>query len=60
MCSSLPLLNGEASHDLLVLLLRVGQRQFGIDLQRLPTLMAGVGLDQGVIDPLLFEPGELV
>ena len=52
------LLNGEVSHDLIVLLLRVGQRQFGIDLQRLPTLMARVRLDQGIIDTLLFEPGE--
>jgi hypothetical protein len=52
------LLNGEASHDLIVLLLRVGQRKFGIDLQRLPTLMARVRLDQGIIDSLLFELGE--
>ncbi|HEX6557592.1 MAG TPA: hypothetical protein VF026_32810 [Ktedonobacteraceae bacterium] len=52
------LLNGEASHGLIVLLLRVGQRQFGIDLQRLPTLMARVRLDEGVIDALLFQPGE--
>jgi hypothetical protein len=52
------LLNGKASHGLIVLLLCVGKRQFGVDLQRLPTLMAGVWLDEGIIDALLFEPGE--
>ena len=52
------LLDGEASHDLIILFLRLSQREPRVDLQRLPTFMTRVGLDQGIINALLFEPRE--
>lgn len=57
--AAFPLLsNWEAFHSLIVGRLGVGERETRVDLQRLPCGMSRVGLDQGIINPLFFEPGE--
>ena len=40
------------------ILLGVGEGDPGVDLQRLAAGVAAVGLDEGVVDALGFEPGE--
>src|SRR5450755_4853432 len=51
-------LDGVAGDRLVVGVLGVGERDPGVDLQRLTGGVAGVGLDEGVVDPLGLEPGE--
>jgi hypothetical protein len=45
-------------HSLIVRRLGIGQRQSGVDLQRLACGMSRVGLDQRIINPFYFEPSE--
>src|SRR5664280_2591590 len=51
-------LYGETGDRFLVGVLGVAERHPGVDLQRGAGRVSGVGLDQGVVDALGFEPGE--
>ena len=51
-------LDGKPVDHLVVLPLRIAHRQPRIDLQRLPAGMPGIWLYQGIVDPLLLEPGQ--
>lgn len=48
----------ELVDDLVVALQGGGQGQVGVDLQRLPLLVAAVGLDMRVVDALGLQPGQ--
>jgi len=48
--------DGEPPHDAVVLCLRLANREAGVDLQRFPAGVPGIGLDQRVVDALLLEP----
>src|ERR1700730_18138874 len=52
------LLDGKVRHRLVILLLGLCNRKPGVDFEGLSALMIGIGLDERIIDPLFFEPGE--
>jgi hypothetical protein len=54
----LSLLEGKFSHRLVIVLLSFCNREPGVTRKLLPALESGIGLNERIIDSLLFEPGE--
>jgi len=52
------LLDRKPAQHLVVLLLSLRQRELGVDFKRLPALVPRIGLNERIVDPLLFQPGE--
>jgi hypothetical protein len=53
-----PSLNGKSFHGLVVGSLGISKGQLGVDFQRLARGVSRVGLNEGLIDALFFEPGK--